>query len=358
MLEINKLSDIYGNRTVTRVIETLINKRQYPKLSIMAGMMGVGKSSAARVVASMLDSSGQPTKVFNFSMPVDMQKIQEEVFALKPLNPRAFIFEEIHGLSRDDQSALLQMFDSQSSNVYIICTTTEIHDVLKTICSRAQVFTFRSLSEKQLEALLENYTSSKGVKLDKNVTSSLLRTARGVPRDLIKNTDLVISAELSADDLNSLLCNVSDTTAYILMCSMMSNTTDFLRESYHKVQDTPDLLYALRDFWIRYMLERTTVGAQTIPKEIITALDAMYTDEHRMRLSKMLLKATPQTLMLEMMTMNMSLTGTTASAALGTQVDQSQAEERVRRKAINNARPMDITKNPQVTADYLNKFKI
>lgn len=358
MLEINKLSDIRGNNVTLYAIQTLLDKKMYPKLSIMAGMMGVGKSSVAQVVAGLLDNSGRASKIYNFSMPTDIKKVQEEVFMMSPMTPKAFIFEEIHGLPKDDQGALLQMFDSQKPNIYIICTTTDVHDVLPTIRSRAQVWNFKSLSENQMAALLDDYLDSKGSKMSKESKTALLRSAKGVPRDLIKNADLAIAGEFSDDQLNDLLGNVSDTMSYTIMCSLSSDTADFLMDANHSVSENPYLLYSLRDFWVRYLIERQLRSSSTLEKEMVNSLDTIYSDNQRERIAKMLLKATPSTLLLEMLTLNMSFTGSNASTVVGSQVDKSLAEEREQRKVLNNARTIQLDRNPQISNEFLGGFKI
>ena len=329
MFEIRTLDDIRGNNVAIYSIKTLLERKTFPNLSIMSGVLGVGKTSVAKVVASTLDHTGAPAKVYNCGMAMDMPKIQEEVFSLNPMHPRAFIFEEIHGLSKADQNALLQMFDTQSRNVYIICTTTEIHRLLRTIRSRAQVWEFKLLSDKQCAQLLDDYLESQGADLSAPSKRALLRASRGIPRDLLKNADFAIKGDFDSIQLDALLGNVSDEAVYAVFCSLFSDTSAFVLNVEELLEETStSKLSSLYDFWLRYLLERALPSPRTLTKEMVAQLDMLYSDKERIAVSKALLRAKPESILLELITLNMSFTGSTRSAVLGQQRDAATAAER------------------------------
>lgn len=325
MLELKTLDDVRGNNVVVYSIKTLLEKKSFPKLSIMAGVLGVGKTSVAKIVAEKIDQSGVPYKTYNCGVLNDMSKLQDEVFAMNPARPKAFLFEELHALSKADQNALLQMFDSQPSNVHIICTTTEPSRILRTIRSRAQVFTFRLLSDKQLSQLLDDYLKIKGTTLSVPAKQTLLRSCRGVPRDLIKNIDLALDGNFSAAQLDALLGNVSDELIFSVLCSLKSRTIDFVSHIEDLMDDSSDnKLSALSDFWLRFMLERSSDTHTTLSSEKITALNKIFTPSDISKVTKVLLRATPTTFLLELINLNMTLVGTGSSDTLGHQRDASQ----------------------------------
>lgn len=357
MLEISSLDDVRGNNVVIFSIKTLLERKSFPKLSIMSGMMGVGKTSVARVVAGLIDKSGTPVKTYNCSMSLDMSKVQEEVFALKPSQPKVFIFEELHGMDRGDQNALLQMFDTQSDNTYIICTTTDISKILRTIRSRAQVWEFKLLSEKQCAQLLDDYLANKGVQMSQASKQSLLRACRGVPRDLIKNADFAIEGSFTPAQLDALLGNVSDELTYALFASLKSKTSDFVVHIEELMGEVNyGKLAALRDFWLRYLMERHGGSQHTLSSAMITSLNAIYTDNDINKIAKVLLRAQADTILLELLSLNISLTGSTSSGVLGSQRDDSKvaesdvtASKRTTQQAVSSA---------QLTRQAVKEFKL
>lgn len=357
MLEIKTLDDIRGNNVVIYSIKTLIERNCFPKLSIMSGVMGVGKTSVAKVVASMMDKSGTPIKTYNCSMPIDLSKLQEEVFALTPSQPKAFIFEEIHGLSRGDQSALLQMFDAQSPNTYIICTTTEIHKVLRTIRSRAQVWEFKLLSEKQCAQLLDDYINERGFKMAPQSKIALLRACHGIPRDLIKNIDFAIAGDFDSIQLDDLLGNVSDELIFSLFTTLKSKTSDFVSHIDELIGDVnTGKLSAVNDFWLRFLLERNGGTQHTLSTQMIKTLDSMYTQADIMRVSRVLLRARTDTLLLELLNLNMELTTATSSSTLGLQKDDARIAESD--KQMDRQAKQATRSSAQLTRTAIEKIKI
>lgn len=337
MLEIKTLDDVRGNNVVIYSIKTLMERKCFPKLSIMSGVMGVGKTSVARVVAVQLDKTGMPINTYNCGMQVDMGKIQEEVFTLKPSQPKAFIFEEVHGLQKSDQNALLQMFDSQSPNTYIICTTTEIHRVIRPIRSRAQVWEFKLLSEKQCAQLLDDYLSERGASMSTAGKQSLLRACHGVPRDLIKNADFALEGGFDSTQLDALLGNVSDELTYAIFVSLKSKTADFVAHIEELMEEaSASKLAALNDFWLRYLLERQGGSQHTLSSAMISTLNELYQDSEIGKITRTLLRSHPETILLELLSLNMTLTGSTPPTVLGVQKDdalQAENDARIERQS-------------------------
>ena len=338
MLNLSSLDEVRGNNVTLYAIKTLLERKAFPRLCILSGMMGVGKTSVANIIASSLDASGAPSKVYNLGMPTDLKILQEEVFSFTPAKPRAFIFEELQGLSKADQNALLQMFDRQSQNIYIICTTTEIYKIIKTIKSRARVWEFRSLSEKQMAHLLDDYLEDKGVNLTASAKNSLLRASKGVPRDLLKNADMAIDGSFTDSDLDALLGNVADPTMYTLLCALVGETADFVMLSEELFNnDIPTVLSNLRDFWLRYLMERSGMEKVTFSAEMITVLDAIFPEAERLKVAQLLLRSKPDTLLMELLSYNMGRLMSNESTILGQQRSMSfQQESTVRRERMSS----------------------
>lgn len=357
MYEIKSLDDIYGNNVTLFSIKTLLERKSFPKLSIMSGVMGVGKSSVAKVVANMLDKSATPVKTYNCGILDNMQVLQDEVFSLNPAQPKVFIFEEIHSLSRANQNALLQMFDSQASNIYVICTTTEISRVLRTIRSRARVWEFHLLSEKQLAQLLDDYLEKREITLTERSKQSLLRSCHGVPRELINNTDFAIDGNFDAIQLDSVLGNVSDDLVYSVFVALKSNSVDFVNVLEDLVEDaSKEKLDALNDFWLRFLLERSGGVRRTLSLQMVTSLNSLFTHDEILRITKVMLRLTPKTMMLELVNLNMIMTGTTDQVVVGQQIDKAREREQDSARQVRGAK--EVAEGVQVSSTSLANFKL
>lgn len=323
MLEIKTLDDIRGNNVTVYAIKTLLDKHTFPKFTILSGHLGVGKSTVARIVAEHLNESEHPVVKYNFGLKVDMKELEETVFKMNPSKPRAFVFEELHGLDRAEQTALLTMLDSQPANVYVVCTTTEMAKVLNTIRSRATTWDFKLLGERQLSQLLDDYLASQAAVLSPQAKKALLKSCYGVPRDLLKNADLAISGEFSGTQLEEMLGHVSEDLIFSLLCSLKSTSVDFATNITTLMEESSrDKLYHLRDFFTRYILERKGLEGATIDSSKIATLDATFTSDEIEKIGRVLIRANADTLMLELTLLNMELTHTSSKQMVGQQIDR------------------------------------
>lgn len=326
MLKIQSLDDVRGNSVVIYTIKNFLEKHTLPKFLVLAGNMGVGKSTVARLIADEVNSGEFKTVTYNFGLSVDMGKIESDVFKMNPSVPRAFVFEEIHGLNKDQQTALLNMMDTQPDNVHIICTTTELYKIQLTIRSRATVLTFKLLSERLLSQLLDDYLKDKDKVLTPEAKLALLKSCHGVPRDLLKNTDLILSGDFTYDQLSELLGQVSEDMVFTVFCALKSQSIDFASSISSLVDgSTKEKLLQLRDFFTRFLLERKGIEGATLSADKIATLDSLYSNEELERICRTLIRAKPDTLVLELQLLNMELTRTSSKYMVGQQIDRASS---------------------------------
>lgn len=323
MLEIKSFDDVRGNNVIIYMIRTLINKGTFPKFSIMSGNMGVGKSAVARLIGQELSKPSTNVTTFNFGMNVDIGEVEDIVFKMNPAQPRAFIFEELHGLDKGQQTALLTMLDKQPQNVFIVATTTEKFKILNTIRSRATVWDFKLLGNKQMSQLLDDYLASMDASIPQEAKTVLLNSAHGVPRDLLKSVDLAMSGDFTAEQLDELMGNVSEDLIFSLLCSLKSKSVDFASNIQILMDDSSQTkIGQLRDFFTRYLLERKGIEGATISKEKLTVLSQLYTSEELEKIGRTLVRVTPDTLLLELSLLNMELTHVGNKQIVGQQIDR------------------------------------
>lgn len=357
MLDIQKLEEVRGNNVVIYSIKTLLEKNAFPRFVILAGHMGVGKSTVARLVAEQINAGEFQVVTFNFGLKLDMKAMEDAVFKMKPSHPRAFIFEEIQGMDKSQQTALLTMLDSQPDNVFILCTTTEVFKILNTIRSRATVWEFKLLGERQLSQLLDDYLSIKSTALSQKAKTALLKSCYGVPRDLLKNTDLAISGDFSVEQLEELLGHVSEDLIFTVFCALKSSSVDFATHISAMIDDSgKDKLKQFRDFFTRYLLERKGIEGGTIGSSKIKTLDGLFSDEEIIRIGNTLVKANGDTLALELAILNLEFTRTGMKQLVGQQIDRSVAGRSATPQTVRE-NAVDRKTSSKISASSLNTLK-
>lgn len=352
MLQITNLSDIHGNSTVIYAINTLLSRGKFPKFTILYGQMGVGKSSVAKLILDELTKESNvmsAKQIYDVASNLPLDEIDEIYIKHTPMYPVAILLEEIHMLSKEKQTSLLTLLDRQPKNVYFIATTTEMNKLLKPLQSRAQAFEFKRLNQSQMKTLMEDYLSTLGVGLTQNVKDALIYKARGIPRDLIKDIDLMVDGEFSDEQAEDLLGFLSDELLFTVFTTIKSDALSFV-EIISTLFDSKQTnrVQQLTDFWVRYLLCRKGGSTINIDKNHVDVLNDLYTNEADLRLiTNTLIRVTERTLELELLGLNLKLTSTSSKEITGVQISaqrenatmaiSSKSNADIDRKRINSA---------------------
>jgi DNA polymerase-3 subunit gamma/tau len=225
--------DIVGQEHVTRTIKNAILADRVAHAFLFAGARGVGKTTAARVLAKALNCvegpTGNPCGVCEQcqgvadSRAVDVQEIDgasnnsvDDIRALRetvPYRPasgrfKIYIVDEVHMLTTSAFNALLKTLEEPPAHVKFIFATTEPHKIPVTILSRCQRYDFRLIPSTQIQAKLREITTSEKVEAEPAALSLLAREAEGSMRDALSLLDQVLAfnaQELRASEVARIL---------------------------------------------------------------------------------------------------------------------------------------------------------
>jgi len=173
--------ELIGQPHITKTLQNAIRMNKlYPAL-IFSGMKGVGKTSAARILAKAMNCETGPapepcnkcsicTEINEDKSP-DYIEIDgasnngiEEVRSLREkikYNPfknrfRMIVIDEVHMLSNSAWNALLKTIEEPPEHTYFIMATTDFHKIPSTIVSRCQHFEFKRIPVEIITSVLEN----------------------------------------------------------------------------------------------------------------------------------------------------------------------------------------------------------
>lgn len=210
--------ELTGQEFVVSTLKNSISRGQIAHSYLFAGPRGVGKTSAARILAASVNCPDGPsaegcpeteiseTIAHGSAMDVieidgasntsvnDVRQIKDEVlFAPNTTRYKVYIIDEVHMLSNSAFNALLKTIEEPPPYIIFIFATTEIHKVPATIRSRCQQFNFRLIPLESIKSALEGVCRESGLTAEDEALYWIAKEAQGSLRDAYTLFDQIAS---------------------------------------------------------------------------------------------------------------------------------------------------------------------
>ncbi|MCX8072688.1 MAG: DNA polymerase III subunit gamma/tau [Candidatus Binatia bacterium] len=211
-------AEIVGQEHVTRTLQNAIRAGRVAHAFLFTGVRGVGKTTAARVLAKALNCEHGPApepcnacvhcqEIANgSSLDVvevdgasntgvdDVRAIIENVrYHPAKCRFKIYIVDEVHMLSTSAFNALLKTLEEPPAHVKFIFATTDPHKVPATIQSRCQRYDFKRLPLRLVVRHLAEIAAREGLQLSEKALFLLARESEGSMRDAQSLLDQVIA---------------------------------------------------------------------------------------------------------------------------------------------------------------------
>jgi DNA polymerase-3 subunit gamma/tau len=225
--------ELVGQEHVARALQQAIASDRVGHAYLFTGARGVGKTSAARILAKALNCIRGPTptpcnecdvcRCVATGDDVDVIEIDgasnrgiDEIrqlrqnAAVRPSRARfkIYIIDEVHMLTKEAFNALLKTLEEPPEHVKFIFATTEPHKIPITILSRCQRFDFAGIRASQIQARLLQIATAEGVEVDPDALQIVASRAAGSMRDsqsLLEQLLAVAGGKITAADVTQLL---------------------------------------------------------------------------------------------------------------------------------------------------------
>lgn len=135
------LNEVIGNLHIVRPLRKQLESNSLSQAIMITGQFGSGKTTIAKIIANELRA-----EIYEIDCGSDggvdrMREIVDSAYMSSLFSQnKVFILDEVHGLSKQAQSALLKTLEDAKSNTYFILLTTEAKKLLPTIRSRCVVY--------------------------------------------------------------------------------------------------------------------------------------------------------------------------------------------------------------------------
>jgi len=203
-------ADLVGQEHVTETLANAIKKDRVAHAYIFSGARGVGKTTAARILAKALNCVQGPTpepcgvcdscKEIATGSSLDVieidaasnrgidqiRELREMVrYAPAAARSKVVILDEAHMLTGEASNALLKTLEEPPERVIFVMATTQPEDLEDTIRSRSQHFHFRALTFNEITSRLKHIASKENLKIDDGALAVIARMAEGSMRDAL-----------------------------------------------------------------------------------------------------------------------------------------------------------------------------
>jgi DNA polymerase III subunit gamma/tau len=202
--------DLVGQQHVTDTLKNAIKNDRVAHAYIFSGARGVGKTTAARILAKALNCVKGPTpnpcgecdscKEIAAGTSLDVIEIDaasnrgidqirelREMVRYAPASSRSkvVILDEAHMLTGEASNALLKTLEEPPDRVIFVMATTQPEDLVDTIRSRSQHFHFRALTFGEITGRLEEIGKKEDLKIEPGAMAVIARMAEGSLRDAL-----------------------------------------------------------------------------------------------------------------------------------------------------------------------------
>ncbi|MGA2814355.1 MAG: DNA polymerase III subunit gamma/tau [Candidatus Acidiferrum sp.] len=202
--------DLVGQEHVTETLKNAIEKDRVAHAYIFSGARGVGKTTAARILAKALNcvngptanpcgvcaacqeiASGNSLDVIEIDAAsnrgIDQIRELREMVRYAPAASRhkVVILDEAHMLTTEASNALLKTLEEPPDRVIFVMATTEPENLEDTIRSRSQHFHFRALTFAEISKRLEHIAAEEKLIVEPGALAVIARMAEGSLRDAL-----------------------------------------------------------------------------------------------------------------------------------------------------------------------------
>jgi DNA polymerase III subunit gamma/tau len=216
--------DIAGQEHITRTLQNAIGADRIAHAYLFTGVRGVGKTTAARILAKALNCEKGPTpdpcgrcsqcEEIALGSSIDVLEIDgasnrgiDEIRQIidnvryQPAHSRfkIYIIDEVHQVTKDAFNALLKTLEEPPPSVKFILATTEPHRLPATILSRCQRYDFRRIQLREIVQRLGAIAKSEGLDITEGALVLLAREADGSMRDAQSLLEQVLAMAAPAD---------------------------------------------------------------------------------------------------------------------------------------------------------------
>jgi len=212
--------------SVREQLKKIVSSGNIPHALLFAGPKGTGKTSAARIIAKIVNCEKQGKKLTEpcnkcgqcksiakgnnidvieldaaSNRGIDDVRVLRDTIKLSPASAKkkVYIIDEAHMLTLEASNALLKTLEEPPEHVVFILATTNAEKLIETIRSRTTLIEFHKASPEETVRSLRSVVKGEKLKIDKETLLSISEMSDGSFRDAVKILEQLVSQKVKLE---------------------------------------------------------------------------------------------------------------------------------------------------------------
>ena len=266
-----RFAELVGQEAIVTALGNALREGRIAQAYLFSGIRGVGKTTAARVLAKALNCVGadgsatapatEPCNECPVCVEITdggdldvleidaatyskVEQVRDLTESLKygPARDRykVVVLDEIHRLSRQAFDALLKIVEEPPAHLTFVFATTEIEMVPATILSRCQEFHFRRVAAREMVAHLTRICEAEEIEASRATLRLIARASEGSVRDAVALLDQLATfgdGKLADEDVGRLLGGIDTELLSMLLTAILAGDGAKVSSAIREVED-------------------------------------------------------------------------------------------------------------------------
>ena len=215
--------------SVREQLKKIVSSGNIPPALLFAGPKGTGKTSAARIIAKIVNCDPPSPRLRKGKEPcnkcqqcisimrgnnidvieldaasnrgIDDVRTLRDTIKLSPASAKkkVYIIDEAHMLTLEASNALLKTLEEPPEHVVFILATTNAEKLIETIRSRTTLIEFHKASPEETVRSLRSVVKGEKLKIDRDTLLSISKMSDGSFRDAVKILEQLVSQKVKLE---------------------------------------------------------------------------------------------------------------------------------------------------------------
>jgi DNA polymerase-3 subunit gamma/tau len=252
-----ELSEVIGQDPIVKSLQNYVKKDKLPHAFLFTGPSGVGKTTIARILKTILKAELIEIDAASYS-GADPMRDASNAMVYKGIGNanKILLVDECQSLSKQAWQVLLKPIEDAKSHAYYILCTTEKQKVPKTIKTRCTEYDFKQANTDDLIDLLESVADDEDLEIDEEFIKIIAKSSDGSFRKALVSLSMCESVK-NKKDLREILntIDVGDASVIDVCRSLLSGSLkmDFYIKELKKLKDNNVMPETIRLTVISYL---------------------------------------------------------------------------------------------------------